>query len=79
MQEIHGADEEPAEKKEVEEEAKPDPLTQLITALSRGAQEQQNALPEDDLYTAYAEIMSLVRFMAHFKQIYLIVETRVTL
>ncbi|XP_070180339.1 ryanodine receptor-like isoform X4 [Littorina saxatilis] len=59
LTEIHGADEEPAEKKEVEEEAKPDPLTQLITALSRGAQEQQNALPEDDLYTAYAEIMSL--------------------
>jgi hypothetical protein len=61
-QESQGAEEESAEKKEVEEEAKPDPLNQLITALSRGAQEQQSALPEDDLYISYAEIMSLVRF-----------------
>ena len=59
-QESQGAEEEPAEKKEVEEEAQPDPLTQLITALSRGAQEQQNALPEDALYISYAEIMSQV-------------------
>ena len=59
-QESPGAELEPAEKKEVEEEVKPDPITQLITALSRGAQEQQNALPEDHLYIAYAEIMSLV-------------------
>ena len=60
LQEAPGAELEPAEKKEVEEEAKPDPITQLITALSRGAQEQQNSLPEDHLYIAYAEIMSLV-------------------
>lgn len=50
-----------SEKKEVEEETQPDPLTQLITALSRGAtKEQPSSLPEDPLYISYAEIMSLV-------------------
>lgn len=57
--ESHGEEEDSAEKKEQEEEAKPDPLTQLITALSRGAtKEKQSSLPEDPLYISYAEIMS---------------------
>ena len=53
--------EEEGEKKEEEEEKKPDPLSQLINALSRGAtKEQQSSLPDDPLYMSYAEIMSLV-------------------
>ena len=53
-------EEDVVEKKDIEEEARPDPLTQLITSLSRGAQEQRSASCQDDLYTSYAEIMSLV-------------------
>ncbi|XP_041353187.1 ryanodine receptor-like isoform X2 [Gigantopelta aegis] len=51
--------EEEVEKKDVEEEVKPDSLSQLITALSRAAtKEQTSSLPEDPLYMAYAGIMS---------------------
>lgn len=61
VQEAHGGERETEEKKDVEEEAKPDPLKQLITALSRGAtKELQSSLPEDPLYISYAEIMGLV-------------------
>ncbi|XP_048259812.1 ryanodine receptor-like isoform X9 [Haliotis rufescens] len=50
--------EDEGEKKE-EEEVKPDPLSQLITCLSRAAtKEQQSSLPEDPLYMSYAEIMA---------------------
>lgn len=52
--------EDEGEKKE-EEEVKPDPLSQLITCLSRAAtKEQQSSLPEDPLYMSYAEIMAKV-------------------
>ncbi|XP_025103910.1 ryanodine receptor-like isoform X4 [Pomacea canaliculata] len=60
LTEAHGGERETEEKKDVEEEAKPDPLKQLITALSRGAtKELQSSLPEDPLYISYAEIMGL--------------------
>lgn len=49
------------EKKEADEEVKPDPLTQLITCLSRAAtKEQQGSLPEDTIYMSYAQIMGQV-------------------
>ncbi|XP_071161899.1 ryanodine receptor-like [Mytilus edulis] len=50
--------EDEVEKKEADEEVKPDPLTQLITCLSRAAtKEQQGSLPEDTIYMSYAQIM----------------------
>ena len=53
--------EDEAEKKDVDEEVKPDPLTQLITCLSRAAtKEQQGSLPEDPIYMSYAQIMGQV-------------------
>ncbi|XP_052827801.1 ryanodine receptor isoform X7 [Octopus bimaculoides] len=52
-------EEEEVEKKEVEEDKKPDPLNQLIIALCRGAtKEQSDGLEADELYIAYADIMS---------------------
>lgn len=47
-------------KKEVEEEeGKPDPLLQLVTTFNRGATtERAGTTFEDELYMAYAEIMS---------------------
>lgn len=52
-------EEECVEKKESEEVEKPDPLSQLIVALCRGAtKEQSEGLAADALYIAYADIMS---------------------
>ena len=63
MQRSDETEEEAAEKKESEDEEKPDPLTQLVTCLSRAAtKEQQSSMPEDDLYISYAQIMSMVCF-----------------
>lgn len=43
----------------VEEEGKPDPLTQLVTTFCRGAMtERSGALQEDPLYMSYAEIIA---------------------
>lgn len=43
----------------VEEEGKPDPLTQLVTTFCRGAMtERSGALQEDPLYMSYAQIIS---------------------
>lgn len=43
----------------VEEESKPDPLTQLVTTFCRGAMtERSGALQEDPLYMSYAEIIA---------------------
>ena len=45
----------------MDEDVKPDPLTQLITCLSRAAtKEQQGSLPEDPIYMSYAQIMGQV-------------------
>ena len=62
LQHSDETEEEAAEKKESEaEEEKPDPITQLITCLSRAAtKEQQSSMPEDDIYISYAQIMSQV-------------------
>ena len=63
LQRSDETEEEAAEKKESEDEEKPDPLTQLVTCLSRAAtKEQQSSMPEDDLYISYAQIMSMVCF-----------------
>ncbi|XP_071050495.1 ryanodine receptor isoform X2 [Onthophagus taurus] len=44
---------------DVEEEGKPDPLTQLVTTFCRGAMtERSGALQEDPLYMSYAEIIA---------------------
>ncbi len=46
-------------KKDVEEEeGKPDPLTQLVTTFNRGACTEKSGGFVDDLYMAYAVIMS---------------------
>lgn len=43
----------------VEDEGKPDPLTQLVTTFCRGAMtERSGALQEDPLYMSYAEIIA---------------------
>ena len=62
LQHSDETEEEAAEKKESEaEEEKPDPITQLITCLSRAAtKEQQSSMPEDEIYISYAQIMSQV-------------------
>ncbi|XP_060521135.1 ryanodine receptor isoform X2 [Cylas formicarius] len=52
-------DSELKKKDEVEEEGKPDPLTQLVTTFCRGAMtERSGALQEDPLYMSYAEIIA---------------------
>lgn len=44
---------------QVEDEEKPDPLTQLVTTFCRGAMtERSGALQEDPLYMSYAQIIS---------------------
>lgn len=43
--------------------SKPDPLTQLLTALSRSAMDQA---PDDPLYLAYAKIMGKVNILSKF-------------
>ena len=64
--------EEEVDKKDIEEEVKPDSLTQLMTALSRAAtKEQTSSLPEDPLYMAYAGIMSKVSLF----QIYIFISS----
>ena len=46
-----------------EDEAKPDPLTQLVTTFCRGAMtERSGALQEDPLYMSYADIASKLVF-----------------
>lgn len=48
---------EKSKKDEDETEAKPDPLTQLVTTFCRGAMtERSGALQEDPLYMSYAQI-----------------------
>jgi hypothetical protein len=52
-------DSELKKKEAEEEEAKPDPLTQLVTTFCRGAMtERSGALQEDPLYMSYAEIIA---------------------
>lgn len=52
-------DAEKSKKEEVEEEGKPDPLTQLVTTFCRGAMtERSGALQEDPLYMSYAQIVA---------------------
>jgi ryanodine receptor 2 len=52
-------DSEKSNKEEEEGEAKPDPLTQLVTTFCRGAMtERSGALQEDPLYMSYAQIIA---------------------
>ena len=61
LQRSDETEEEAAEKKELDEEEKPDPIKQLITCLSRAAtKEQQSSMPEDSIYISFAMIMSQV-------------------
>ena len=43
---------------EEEGEAKPDPITQMVTTLSRKAQSSASVLEEDKLYMEYASLFS---------------------